>query len=490
MSANATTQSLTRQPDKPPSPTSLITNGAVGMLVTVESISTQMQQLATVANVISPFSRPSHLAAGFAVSITAVQIDPTVDSNGNGATCYRGSFMKSDERALNRVGLRLISNALGIDWLPHPYCKRIDPGTIPHYAEYTVEGVYRTFDGSVQKVRGTAAVDFRDGSEQIGGWTPAGWEKVKHIDRANIGGWSEKRVKQARQKVLERAETMAQNRAIRDIGLRQVFTVADLAKPFICFRMSFVPDMNDPEIKRLVTLNNLQGLAAMWPQAAPQHALPAAPQPMDDAGDHDDHEAAPPMATPAPATSTTNTPPVSTPAPQATTAPPVESSGRRARQIAKVGQTKDGPFVILDGGEYFRVEADIAAASTAAQQAGRAVEVDIEVRQNEAWIIEMVYAGAAVEAFPPADAETIVSIETKTGTNARGPWTRYRLTTSTGKILTTFKSALAAEASAARDGHLPIRYAAHENEQYPGQLDLDSLRIFDGTEPDLPFEGQ
>lgn len=500
----------------------------LGMLTTVEAIAAQMGALAKVANVISPFTRPSHLAPGFVVTVAVVQIDPTVDDRtGNGAEVYRASFMKADQRAFNRIALRRISAALGIDWLPFPHCRRVDDNSKTNYAEFTVEGVYRTFDGSVQKVRGTSACDFRDGSEQIGGWTPKLWADLVASNRAalgkkarkedldwNINGWSEQRVRQARAKVLERAETLAQNRAIRDIGIKHVYTLEELRRPFVCFRMTFVPDTTDPEIKRLVTLNALAGLSMLYPQAGPLLPAPAASSSHGSGDVIDVPASSSSSSAPAAAATTPAAPTMDTIAVPAVEAEPAQV----ARTIVEAGKSSDGLgfCVILDGGDFFRVDEGICRAAIDMKRDGRRVFVTSEKRPRvdavgqpvqmipkggtalrtieDLWILEMAIAPASApqpgDAAVPADAEFVAEVEAfESPAGTARPWTRYQVTTQSGLVWSTFDKAIADIAVEARDARppLPVRATTEPSTKYPGRWDLKGLRILDGSEPDLPF---
>ena len=513
MSAHNSTSPAGQQPRPTESPVTPPAAGALAVrsdgvgriLTTVETISTEIVQLSQKANVISPFTRPSYLAPGFAVTMSVVQINPTVDDDGNGVHCYRMSNMDRDERALNRVALRLIAAALGIDWLPFPYSRRVDDNSKQNYAEYTVEGVYRTCDASIQKLRGTAAADFRDGAAQIGEWTPKAWAELVAKNTAaqrsgskerlfwSINGWSEQRVRQARAKVLERAETLAQNRAIRDIGLQPSYTLAELAKPFVCFRMTFVPDWNDPDIKRLATLNAMQGLAQVYPNAGgPMLALgtPAAPaesisDPVAVEGTHG--PSSPATGSPAPpAEPVFDTIDVPTPEPP-----------RTPRTVVQAGKTKDGTWcVVLDGGEFLWATAELVAAAGRAKRENRTVFVTIEKQtmdshgKEEPALAELEIAEAPSLAGNPAipdDAEFVATITHKVGKSGDREWVKYSITTESGRVLTTFERKFYEVALEAKDKHLPVRVSSEKNATYSGQLDLKSIRILDGTEPMLPL---
>lgn len=511
MSAQNTTAAIARQSQTAGTlALDRVLDGSLGLLTTAHQITDLMEKLRPVANILSPFTRPGMLAKGYAVSYTAVTIDSSVDRFGNGSECYRGSFMKDDERALNRVGLRRVANGIGIEWLSYPHSRQVpDDHPHPYVCTFTVEGLYRNVDGSVGKCRGTAKVDFRDGSDQIGGWTPKAWAELLEINRAamkkgtpkgdldwNIGGWSEQRVKMARQKVLERAETAAQNRAIRDYGLDHKYTVPQLARPFVCFKATFVPDMDDPNIKALVTMANLSGLSQIYPQAlppggaAPMSLAPAPDEVIDagpDAADVIEHEVAKERGG---ATVTQH--------PAARQEPAPTEPARRARTVITVGQYPGGDrghFVVLDGGEVLRTDEAIAKAAAPLVESKRPVFVETEKRDHDHWLIELEFADAAAEATPEAnDAEDpnvyVTAIDTKKNGETDGrKWTIWKITMSTGQVLTRIGGAddkVHGLAVRALESKLPVRFESEPSERYAGQVDLKSLRVVDG-EPDLPF---
>jgi hypothetical protein len=303
-------QQLTHSSNRPPSgspapaakPTAAVALQSIAGLGSVNNAD-RLREVLEVArsagHVIGPVAAVSSLSNGYGASVTAVLLDSAVNANGNGTDCYFSkAFMRPGEVGISRIGLAKISQAVGVVWRPHPFTRRVDDGSKEFYVEYHVEGDYRVHDGSLQMVSGTAHVDYSDGSPDIGGWTPDAWAMLVDTNRTlkkddqvwAIGGWSEKRVLMARQKVLERAETLAKNRAIRDLGIRQVYTVEELRKPFLCVRFAYAFDMTDETVKRMVTQAHLQasGLlgfssdASVAPQPAgvPAVAVVALP-PMD-----------------------------------------------------------------------------------------------------------------------------------------------------------------------------------------------------------------
>lgn len=227
------------------------------------------------AHVLTPAIQVSSIAPGHAVNVAVVVLDPRVDDRGFGTDTYGNTaFLKSEERALSKVALVKIAQAAGISWVPE-YTGRVDDRKTPHLWEYRAVGVYTAFDGQVQTIEGTVEIDLRDGSAQIGGWTPEAWAKLSEENKRlpkekqvwNIGGWSDKRVLQARQFGLRLAEAKAMNAAIRSLGLRQKYTAKELEKPFVVLRTSYVPDMSDPAERQAWRERALTSNATLYPGA-------------------------------------------------------------------------------------------------------------------------------------------------------------------------------------------------------------------------------
>jgi hypothetical protein len=204
------------------------------------------------AIVLSPFTSFGALAPSFGIVTTIVQLN----ANPDGGEVYDGlPFLNKEkgEVAPAKIGLRKLAEAAGISWRT----ERSDPRTIPHYWEIKAIASYRGVDGVVVTREASAEWDLRDGSLRLKGWTP-------------------RQVEEARKNGLRNAEARAINAAIRECGcgIKQKYTRAELAKPFVVFRVAFQPDMSDPETRRQVTAAALGGTAALYGSSAT--ALPAA----------------------------------------------------------------------------------------------------------------------------------------------------------------------------------------------------------------------
>src|SRR3954453_16010110 len=79
----------------------------------------------------------------------------------------------------------------------------------------------------------------------------------------------------ARKHGLRNCEARAINAAIRECGcgIKEKYSRQELEKPFAVVRVAFLPDMTDPDIKRMVTERALGGTTALY--ALPPTALPS-----------------------------------------------------------------------------------------------------------------------------------------------------------------------------------------------------------------------
>lgn len=202
-------------------------------------------------NVLSPFTNISGLAPQHGIIVSVVKID----SNPAAGDVYEGlPFLKKDlEVALARLGLRKLAECGGIS----TRTERVDPCTIPNYWSFRATGSYRGVDGAVVVREATVEWDLRDGSDRLKGWSSAG------------------QISEGRKNGLRNCEARAINAVIRECGcgLKQKYSKAELAKPFVVLRVMYQPDMSDPDVRRIVTEHNLSGTRALYPMAAREPAL-------------------------------------------------------------------------------------------------------------------------------------------------------------------------------------------------------------------------
>jgi hypothetical protein len=213
--------------------------------------------------VLTPFQNIGGIAPQHAIFTTVINISTdraagqvydgvTVDSNGNERRALQ--YVKPGEVALAKNGLRSIAEGLGISIkLVH----LSDGGAIRNFYHVKAIAAYRGVDGAWVVREASEVWDLRDGSERMRGWT------------AN-------QIAEGRKHGMRQCEAHAINAAIRECGcgVKQTYTKAELAKPFVAFRVNFVPDANNAEQMRIVTERAMQGASALFAQQ--QHALPPA----------------------------------------------------------------------------------------------------------------------------------------------------------------------------------------------------------------------
>lgn len=257
-----------------------------------KGLAQHMHELQSKAFILSP--AVGQVAPGYTVTPVVVVIDPSVDADsGRGADVYYSPQMHKkhksgdkwipDEVSLNKYGLLKILNASGVDvqptqWLHEQMRER-------YVWVAVVEGLITDFDGRIRRLpSGTASLDARDGSADIGEWTPEQWrasvakaeaqkERTPEKERWKckpepINGWTAERVMQVRKFGAMLTETKALNRLARNLGVRQSYTIAELKeKPFIVYRPMFQYDMSDPEVRRMLTAANLGARNLLYPGA-------------------------------------------------------------------------------------------------------------------------------------------------------------------------------------------------------------------------------
>jgi hypothetical protein len=389
-------------------------------------------------HVLSPAMKIWAFAPGYGVNVSMVLIDATINDDGFGSdTYFDRATMKSDgERAISALGLKRIAQCAGVAWHPE-LTTRLDDRTIPNLWEYRAVGLVQGIDGTWMSLHGTKEVDFRDGSAQIGGWTPDKWAALQAENRSlpkdkqtwSINGWSEKRVLQARAQGLRLAETKAMSAAIRQLGLKHRYTVQELAQPFVVLRVSYVPDLADPAVREVVMQRALAGTSALYTTAS----LPAMtrPRPALAAGVVVDFPSAQPEA---PAAVPPAAQPLALPAPQPQAVIPAQAPTPAAVSQPAPALAQPAPAVV-DGA-----------------------------------IVAKRYVKACVIA--------------KQGTNAQGSWTRYAIAFTDGLETSTFSQSIAHAATAAKQAGQPVTITTENKGKYG--TELTSLTPADARQPELP----
>lgn len=191
-------------------------------------------------NVLSPFTNMAGLAPSFGLMATVVKLDP----NPAAGEVYAGvPWLKGDEVSPAKIGLRKLAECGGIS----TDSERLDRGERRYYWSFKGIAQYRGLDGSIVRRTATFEWDLSDGSDRLKGWTP-------------------KQVEEGRKHGLRNCEARAINAAIRECGcgIKQKYSKAELERPFVVVRVSFMPDMSDPAVKQMVTERALHGTSTLY----------------------------------------------------------------------------------------------------------------------------------------------------------------------------------------------------------------------------------
>ncbi len=259
---------------------------------------------------LSPMGAAGAISPGYEVTPLLVPIDPSVDTeSGRGADVYFQASIHAKtkvqrqgggydlvplEVSLNHYGLLRILNNFGVNVRPTRWLQ--DGSTERYLFVCETDGDLIDFTGQLRMLpTGIGSLDARDGSADIGEWTPDEWarrvavanlqrEKTPVPDRWKvkpepINGWTGERVIQVRRYGRQLAKTKSLNGLARKLGVRQSYTIAELkAKPFVILRAVFVPDMTDPHVRHMVTAANLGARDLLYPgSSAPADATAELP---------------------------------------------------------------------------------------------------------------------------------------------------------------------------------------------------------------------
>lgn len=250
-----------------------------------EKVNTQLRRAEESMHLITPFTAIGSLPEGFAVSFTMLRVNPKVGAyEVPGA---RGQF------ALLKSSLERIAAGAGVSFDPFA-SGRTDDGSSPHYCRWTATGSYRGSDSQPVAITKSKEVDFRDGADEILSMRLAAEARGESADA---------QIRMARRHIQALAESKAQNRVIRSLGLQASYRWADFEKPFVMVKLAFTGESDDPELRQKLALLNAQqflsrplygGAPMLSAGAPPAHLQKHAPPPVgqrideDDVGDDDD----------------------------------------------------------------------------------------------------------------------------------------------------------------------------------------------------------
>lgn len=117
------------------------------------------------------------------------------------------------------------------------------------------------FDGSEHTEVANVALDLRDGA-------PRARDQLPHV------------LERQRRFILEIAESRAKNRVIRSLGVKELYSEAELQRPFAILRLGISGKVDDPELRRAISLRTLDAMqgtaipALYGPEPKPERAAP------------------------------------------------------------------------------------------------------------------------------------------------------------------------------------------------------------------------
>lgn len=233
-------------------------------------------------NVLAPVTELQHLPPGYQVAlrVIAFPVDGAWDGRSNGL------WYETDggKVALHRPCLDQLASLAGLTW---DYVKRTDDGSVPLLWSYEAAATLRAVDGQRRQVIRSRTLDLRDGSPEI-------TDMIEAARKQNRGADSQ--ISKARLNGAALAETKATSRVVRAaLGLRGSYTKVEAARPFVFPTLVWLPDLSDPEVRRMVTAVELGIARQVYGPGAASGPVLADPSTIVDVdtGDDDDAPVAP-----------------------------------------------------------------------------------------------------------------------------------------------------------------------------------------------------
>jgi len=242
-------------------------------------ITERLQMVAQSYHLVTPAPACPRLPEGCSVALSAVTVAPETETFDIGG----------GKLALSKSALEKIAAAAGISWDPIA-SRRLDDGSDPYYCVWRAVGTWRDLDGTPTTVVKCKEMDLRDDSAQV----EALWERfrVKHKKWEDNGkkGYEPKnpegQIREMRLHIMAHAESKAQLRVIRSLGLRPSYSREEFSKPWIVAKLMWTGESDDPALRRLFAEKQadamLGGVRSLYGDTAPAAAPEAgfAPPPV------------------------------------------------------------------------------------------------------------------------------------------------------------------------------------------------------------------
>jgi len=206
----------------------------------------------------------SELAFGHKVKVSLVQIDTNPD---HGEIYKVGWRNGADVYALGKPALEKIAHAAGIQF----QTRRIDDRSNSDFCEFECQGGMRNESGMPIVQGRTKAFNMPDvRAESLEQRTKSNERAQAKKTPAQIADDVDREMAQFKKHIVARTETGAILRLIRGLlGIRQQWTAAELAKPFVLMRVDFQPDASDPDVKRFLLEQGANAGRALYHQPPP-----------------------------------------------------------------------------------------------------------------------------------------------------------------------------------------------------------------------------
>jgi hypothetical protein len=222
-------------------------------------------------HLVSPATSVGELPAGCVVALSQVHVSPL------------DTYPLQGKHGLSKTVIQKIGHAAGVSWDPH-HSGRLDDGSNPYYVRWRAVGTYRAFDGQQQTLVAEKELDLRPGSP-----TCVGLEQQQAAKQKSADG----QIREMRMHIQQHAETKAQLRALRSLGLKSAYTADELKKPFAVARIMFTGQTSDPGLRAMFAekiADSFLGSQRALYGGAPQSAAPrlVAPPPVGSASESGD----------------------------------------------------------------------------------------------------------------------------------------------------------------------------------------------------------
>jgi len=175
---------------------------------------------------------------------------------------------------LTKQALMKLSVCAGIVWSVTA-TRRVDDGSNRNYVCYQAVGGLKKADGTPIFLKAQYDMDFEVVEAELRALyetkTKSKWMKDKtDKEKAEYIEFCVKRdMLQKRKHKLKLAESGAMNRVVREIlGLKNTYTAAELAKPFVMARIVFRPDYSDRDVKAKIIDAHIKAMTGVYGDSA------------------------------------------------------------------------------------------------------------------------------------------------------------------------------------------------------------------------------